>query len=279
MISLFLASLLLSNAPIDLQNNSLPSKMEVSISSFQLGSDIVDQVRNDYKNGKYTKFLSQMDEAFKKAKDKEEMEGLISLRKENSKVTLSQNFIHSYETIQQEKAKDLLNLVSDSKDSQFIKKIQSAVSPLTADEKRILDFHNKVPSPQYSNEENRLIEIELEYYYKVIHFDSQHSNDKMKKEKMIALNMEKMDRMVEVSKSFNDRNLKNSVENAAKLMDQRLAKTYDMNDLSAMARGKIKPTTPLEQKVAASVALSQDKLAKLHRDELLRLDDLQTAAK
>ena len=279
MISLLLASMLFANSPADIQNNSLTSQVEITNTSFQLGSDVVQKVRNDYSNGKYTKFLKQMDEEFIKAKGNGELEGLTSLRKENAKVMLSPNFIQSYESIQQEKAKDLLDLVSDSNDPIFVKKVQSAVSKLTLDEKKILDFHNKVPSPQYSNEENKLIEIELEYYSKIIHFDSHHSNDKLRKEKILVLNMEKMGRMVEASKQFKDQNLKTSVENTAKLVDQRLAKTYDMNDLSLMARGKVKPSTPLEQKVAASVALSQDKLAKLHRDELLRLDDLQTAVK
>ena len=56
----------------------------------------------------------------------------------------------------------------------------------------------------------------------------------------MALEMEKADRMLKASQSFEDKALQKAVENHVLLLDEQLAKSYDMSDLNNLAKGKFR---------------------------------------
>jgi hypothetical protein len=180
--------------------------------------------------------------------------------------------------IQDAKKEQLLEVVKGSEDSVFSQKVRSAAAGTSVTDDKIIALYGKVPGSGKNNDENTLIDLDLEYYYKGIHLDSSKQTDR--RDKHMVLEMEKTDRMLKASQSFEDKELQKSVETYASLLDDRLSRNYDMADLHDLARGKVKPTTPAEKEAAAAVSRAQGALADLHRHLLDSLDEQgQTAQK
>jgi len=276
-ISMILASILCAGAPAIAQEESREPKVtQTQENSFQLGSNAIPQLRADFEAGKYDEFLSEMDEAYKKANDGQELEGLIEIRKESANFSFPQEkLINGFDKIQQEKNSKLLKLVSESKDSLFVEKVRSAATPLAPSIQDSLStlasIRNKAPGTGASSDENKLIEIDLENHYKRIHLDSLAAMGQSvpdRKEKHMILEMQRMSQMAQAAANFQDQDLKKAVETASANHDAVLIRNYDMSDLNALARGKVKPQSATEEKAAAIVADSHEKFSDLNRNLL-----------
>ncbi len=275
-LALILASALCAGTPVATMSQSETITMTQPASNhFLLGSEVVQMVRADYTDGKYNEFLKEMDRDFKQAKKSNDLEGLIELRKETAQIKIHPDFAKAYRIIQDAKNKDLLNAASTLEKTEFTQKVESAAQSIAEMDDHLLALSYKVPGTGANSDENALIDIGLEYYYKAIHLDSLASKAPMadRKEKHMALEMEKMSRMVEASKSFTDKNLKSSIKDASIILDHRIAKSYDMSDLIALSKGKVKPLSTLEEKAATIVSNSQGDLAELHRVLLHTIDN------
>jgi hypothetical protein len=158
--------------------------------------------------------------------------------------------------------------------SPFSSKLLSATQSIADMDSHLAALNFKAPGTGATSDENTLIDISLEYYYKAIHLDSASAKSSIadRKEKHMALEVEKMDKMLAASKSFTDKNLKQAVEDSAAILDARMARSYDMSDLLALSNGKIKPTNQMEEKAATVVSTSQGQLSELHRHLLKTLD-------
>lgn len=264
-ICYLVATALCAGTPAMTQETPKQAIVQTVSNSYSVGSDVVQTVRNS----DYSQFLKDMDDDYLAAKKANQLEGLIEIRKESGKVKINPEFAKSYGIIQKAKNSELLNAVSKAEDSSFVTKVRSAAHAMPDVEPELLAVSYKAPGTGKNADENTLIEISLEYYYKTIHLDS--LGEKQTKEKHIALEIEKMDKMVAASKTFTDKKLKKAVEEAAAQLDERMAKAYDTSDLLALSRGKIKATSPLEEKVASIVSDSQGELADLHRQLLISL--------
>jgi hypothetical protein len=246
-----------------------------------MGSAVVGKVRADYKAGKYNEFLKEMDNAHREAKANNGLEGLIELRKETGKVSIHPEFVRSFSLIQDSKNKNLLALV-ESDDSLFAQKIRSAAASVPEESRLLNSLHYKAPQASDVNEdESAVVDIHLEYTYKAIHLDSlAASGDSIpdKREKHMALEMEKMDRLVNASQSFEDKELKQAIEQSASTVDQRLAKKYDLKDLHDLSTGRIKSASALEEKAASIVGNAQGQISELHRHLLNNLDSEEPIA-
>jgi hypothetical protein len=274
MISLFLASILCVGAPVSMEeksSNPTSSMVHGASHSFQLGTEVIQTIRESYTGGSYSKFLEKMDSDYAAAKKESALEGLIEIRKEGARAQIHPEFARSYRVIQDAKNQQLLEAVKGASDSTFVQKVQSAASGAPALDETILAICGKAPGSGKNDDENRLIDIDLEYYYKGIHLDSSNASDR--REKHMVLEMEKADLMLKASKNFEDKTLKAAVEKNRASLDERLARNYDMMDLNDLARGKIKPTTPAEKEAAMAVSRAQGALADLHRHLLDSLDE------
>ncbi len=281
MISLLLASVLCATAPVSVEENSsrsVASVAQVAPNSFQLGTEVVQKIRTEYANGSYSEFLATMDKDYASAKKESALEGLIEIRKEGARAQIHPEFARSYRVIQDVKNQQLLEAVKGSSDSIFVEKVHSAASLTPALDETMLAISGKAPGAGKNSDENALIDIDLEYYYKGIHLDSSNSVDR--RAKHMVLEMEKADRMVKASQNFEDKTLRVSVEKYNASLNERLARNYDMNDLNDLARGKVKPASQVEKDAAAAVSRAQGALADLHRHLLDSLDESgQTAQK
>lgn len=276
-LALILASALCAGSPLMAQSPepSTISLVQPAANHYLLGSQVVQMVRSDYIDGKYNKFLKEMDQDYQDAKKSNDLEGLIELRKETSKINIHPDFAKAYRVIQDSKNKDLLNAASTLEKTAFTLKVESAAQSISDIDDHLLALSYKVPGTGANSDENKLIDLGIEYYYKAIHLDSLSAKSTIadRKQKHMALEMEKMSRMVEASKSFTDKNLKSSIQDAATILDYRIAKSYDMSDLIALSKGKIKPLSTLEQKAATIISNSQGDLAELHRVLLHTIDN------
>ncbi len=276
-ISVILASILCAGAPVIAEDKaSEPTTALRQENNYQLGSAVIAQLRAAYLAGEYDEFLTEMDDAYNSAKKENELEGLIEIRTEAGKYSVPQEkLIQGFESIQKEKNSDLLKAVAESQDSLFVQKVRSAAAQLPGSTQEAMitlsSLRSKAPGSGMNSDENKLIEIDLENHYKVIHLDSLVAMGQSipdRKEKQFILEMQKMDRMVAAAKDFNDQKLKSAVESAVAGQDARLVKMYDMNDLNALAKGRVKPQTALEEQVATIVGNAHGKFADLNRDLL-----------
>lgn len=276
-LSLILASMLCAGSPaiVETPESKKTTAVQQASNHFKLGKEVVQAVRSDYSAGSYSEFLKDMDSDYKKAKKANELEGLIEMRKETAKVKIHPQFADSYRTIQEAKNKKLLQVAASDSQTPFADKLASATQSISDIDGQLLSLNFKAPGEGISSDENALIEINLEYYYKAIHLDSLAAKKSMadRKEKHMALEIEKMDRMVQAANSFTDTSLKESVMDAAAILDERMAKSYDISDLLALSKGKVKPISTQEEKAAAIVSNSQGELAELHRHLLNSLDN------
>jgi len=279
MISLILASILCAGTPSTVEEKSSGSTtVQVVPSSFSLGNEVIKKIRMDYQDGSYSDFLKKMDSDYASAKKESALEGLIEIRKEGARAQIHPEFARSYRVIQDAKKEQLLEAVKGSEDSVFTQKVRSAASGTSVTDDKVISLYGKVPGSGKNTDENTLIDIDLEYYYKGIHLDSSKQTDR--RDKHMVLEMEKTDRMLKASQSFADKELQKSVETYASLLDDRLSRNYDMADLHDLARGKVKPATQAEKEAAAAVSRAQGALADLHRHLLDSLDEQgQTAQK
>ena len=276
MKALLLSGILLTGSP--LLADAPAAKQTVAVApAMQLGADIVRQTRADYAAGKYNEFLKEMDKAYAEAKAGGELTGLIELRAAETPKP-SDAYLKGYDTVQKEKSKELLKAVAGQDDSLFVQKVRSAASkPTSSAEESALTslatLATKAPGSGSNADENKLIDIDLEYAYKSIHLDSLVANGKSmsdRKEKQLALKMARMDQMAKAANTFEDKSLKTQVGTIAARFDERLAKMFDAADLSALARGKVKPSSPLEEKIVAIYTSANEELAQLHLDEMMK---------
>jgi hypothetical protein len=287
MISLILTSLLCASAPLSSfavvaslgEASSTPAPTtQVAAPSYILGSEVVQTTREQYAEGSYRDFLNKMDKDYAAAKKESALEGLIEIRKEGARAQIHPEFARSYRVIQDLKNQQLLESVTGDDTSILSKKIHSATTAPKILDETLRSLSTKVPETGKNSDENALIDIDLEYYYKSIHLDSSKATERSAKH--MALEMEKGDRMLKASQSFEDKALQKAVENHVLLLDEQLAKSYDMSDLNNLAKGKFKPVSPAEKEAAAAVSRAQGALADLHRHLLDSLDENgQTAQK
>jgi hypothetical protein len=264
-ISTILAALFCATAPlasIEVQE----SKTEATQSSLKLGRELVSSVRSSYEKGEYSEFFSEMDESYKGA----DLSGLIQMRQKEIPVEFQEKWEEQFATLQKEKNSELLNAISDKDDSIFAQKVRSVAANISTPEQekalsKLNSFIAMAPNTGANKDENTLIDLDIEYEYKLLHSElpmSDVSPQKMK-EHQIALRMEKMDKMVAASKNFQDHTLKQAVGLAKANLDARMARNLDGADLNALVKGKEKPANETEENVYSIISSYQGQFSDL----------------
>ena len=267
-ISTILAAILCAAAPLASMEVKDP-KTEMRQSADQLGSRTVSSILAAYQNGDYREFFSGMDASHKAA----DLSGLTQMREKEIPLQFQQEWEQRFTDLRMEKNRDLLGAISDSDDSLFAEKVRSVAANLTTPEQekalsRLHSLLTMAPGTGANEDENRLIDIDIEYEYKILHAEIPSSDVSLQQqqEQQIALRMEKMDKMVEASKTFQDLSLKQAVGIAAATLDQRLARNLDGADLNALAKGKVKPSNETEEKVYSILSSYQGKFSDLMKE-------------
>lgn len=267
-INIILAALFCAVAPVN-SVVQIPSELEETAEPrLQLGKEVVSSIRSTYEKGGYRVFLEEIDASYKAA----DLSGLVQMREKQSPLEFQEEWELRFLEFQKQKNKDLLASISDSDDSVFAQKVRSYASLLTPEQEKALKKINRyiamAPSTGANADENRLIEIDLEYEYKLLYatLPNQDLSSREIKAHQIALRMEKMDKMVEAAKQFQDHELKKNVGTAADVLDTMLARSFDGADFNVLLKSNAKPTNSIEKNVYAVLSLHQEKLSELMKE-------------
>ena len=267
-ISTILAALFCATAPVA-SIVEITSQSESVQSNFQLGKETVASVRSSYENGRYNQFLSEMDEAHRNA----DLSGLIKMRSKQVSVEFQEDWEQQFLSLQNEKSRDLLAAIDDKDHSVFALKVRSsAAAVLTPGQEKAISkinsFISMAPGTGANEDENALIDLDLEYEYKLLHakLPTNEISPRELRAQQIALRMEKMDKMVQASKNFGDADLKNTVKIAADTLDARLARNLDAADLNASLKKNAKPANNSEESVYSILSLYQGKFSDLMKE-------------
>lgn len=258
-----LAAVLCATAPIaSVQPAEI--KQEQNQTNLRLGKDFVASVRAAYNNGEYDTFLKEMDASYKDA----DLSGLIEMRQEAKlpEKYLSQE--QQFFDLQKQKNKDLLAVLSDKDSSIFAQKVRSVAGEIYTPEQekaiaRFATYYIKAPNTGANSDENTLIDLDLEYQYKLLHIYMPAASTEHRLEYALALRMEKMDRMVAAAKNFQDLDLKKAVGIASSNFDAKLARNLDGDDLYKMVKAKVKPNNAVEEQVYSILASYQAQFSDL----------------
>ena len=271
-ISIILSSILCAASPLIAQDAPKPAA-EQTLTQIQFGSDAIALIRADYQSGKYDELLTELDESYKQVQSESQLSGLADMRASIQPVPNLSQWEEQGLHLQKERSAALLSALSS--DDAFAEKVRSAAASLSPEEEQawlqLSHYRTMTPLSGQNADENRLIDLDLEYEYKALHLDmplTQNQPVADRHEKHIALRMQKMERMAEVSKSFQSEALKETVQLASQSFDKRLVQQRDLGDLMALAKGKQKPQNSQEQKIASILASYQEKYSDLTKQFL-----------
>lgn len=274
-MNMILAAFLCSSASLTAQEG--PQKPTSALPAVKvkvkLGQEEIAAIRRGYEAGQYDAFLEEMDSAYQKTKENNQLAQLSEMRKGPFDPAQSD----SVKVLQEQKRQELLQSVKGEKESPLVQKILSASgAPLSKEEQgaidRLASLHFLAPGSGKSRDENQLIDLDLEYECKALHVSGPSIDGKPLvdlREKFAVLRMEKMDKMSALSKGFEDASFKQTIQLAKEHFDERLAQSWDLADLHALARGKAKTSSALEEKVVSIVSSYQEKffdLSKSHEE-------------
>jgi len=264
-ISTILAAVLCATAPLAAVE-ATETKTEQTQFKSTLGKETISSIRAAYEKGEYDTFLKEMDTSYSQA----DLSGLTDMRQKPLPTDFYTKWEDQFLSLQKQKNQELLAALSDNDHSLFAQKVRSLAGQIYTPEQekaalKIGSLISKAPNTGINNDENTLIAIDLEYEYKLIHaaMPTDNTSPQQRSEQAIVLRMEKMDRMVEASKSFHDLSLKQAVGLASTNFDVSLARNLDGADLNKLVKGKVKPTNDTEEKVYSILSSYQGQFSDL----------------
>ncbi|MDP1607736.1 MAG: hypothetical protein Q8L98_00280 [Chlamydiales bacterium] len=280
-ISLSLAALLCSTAPIFAETAmQSPQQVQVQETNLPNNEEFVSFVRDQYKAGKYQKFLEKMDQDYNQAKTDGGLDGLIAMRKEDALIAAeysskAEQWKKMAKNWTEEKNKELLKLIDSSDNSPLAQKIRSVAMEIDSSSEKTLDYFVHLrelnPGEGKNQDENFLIEQDLALEYKQIHLDSISSLERWTpavQEQRLALRLESMEKTLAASEQFKDQELRQKAVTLAGMLDLYYAKQMNAVDLHRLAMGTITPTNDLEKQAAAILSAYEGKFSDLSKDIL-----------
>lgn len=229
----------------------------------------VAQIRSGYLDGKYDAFLNEMNDAYEKGF---ENEGLSRLAKERTSEWLDSEWVAKERLLTKERDNSLLEAVQ-GQDTAFASKVRNISQEITTPEQekaidRLHHFRQMGPNSGKNKDENAVIDLDLEYEYKAVQIDLPLMDGQTIKpsfEKHFVLLMEHADKLLAAAQGFEDELLKVDIALYAQNFDDRLAQSWDQQDLYAMLKGKKKFQDQAQAKVASLLKIHQEKIADLTR--------------
>lgn len=190
-----------------------------------LGRDAVEQVRKDYEAGLYDSFLADETANFEEVKVSGALKEFAALRGLSEK-----------SSVQEKQIEDLVEKI-DPQDTLFVEKLRFVKGESFTEEehqsfKRLKGLRNLLPGEGKTELENKLIDLDVEYEYKMVHVSST-SKENVRK-KLAALHMEHIDKMTLLAKAFQEDSLEKTVEVYRSSMDKRLSLAWDESDLAKL---------------------------------------------
>jgi len=267
-LSILLTVLSIGTSPLVATESSASDKKIEQLAQAQqkLGAQAIAEIRAKYENGDYNLFLKELDESYQAARDKNQLTQFIEMRE--GLADDWQKWDEQARKLQELKGRELIAAMETENDSIFKQKVLSAADNTATAEQdsalfRIATLRQMAPGTGANSDENKLIDLDLEYEYKALHISMPGKPVADLKEKQIVLRMEKAQKMVDLSMAFEDASLKKDVVLYVQELDHRLAQNWDTIDLNMLVNGKQKPENSAEEKVALILTQYQEKFSDL----------------
>lgn len=267
-MQIILAALTLATAELAVQQIQEPSK-EIQAVQREVSHDSIDQIRKDYVAGKYKALFEELDASYQEVRENNGLQNLAEMRL--GPIPNDAKWEGIMKETLQKRNQELLKLVKN--DSSFLsEQVRRATLPLASEVDasfhQLAKLQTLAPGKGSDVDENQIIDIDFEYEYKALHLDLPllmgQKGEKIW-EKQIALKMEKMDRMLEASRSFQNEPLKKAIETLHAHFDALLTQSANMTDLMKIAKN---PTNLMEDKLASILMKYQEKFADLSKEFL-----------
>lgn len=228
------------------------------------GNQVVQEIDSAYQEGEYDSFLRQMHEHFQNAGRAGALRGIF----ESAKVAMSDRLndviaglkAHRTEIARLNKERDqkLLEAIAGNPEEEIVQKVDSVVfSSPTLDQDDILKeleaLKFEIPETALATIENKISALETEYYIKSLLLDIGAQQAKTPPtdtdKKKTILQLEKLDKMEEAAKDFNDPIWINKIEKAKAAFRAEKAFRMDYKVLENLGKGIIPVQNPVEEKV------------------------------
>jgi hypothetical protein len=276
-LTILLAVLSLGTWPLIGQESSVSTTgVEQSVVAQQkLGSMAILEIRKGYENGEYDSFLKELDDSYLAAREKNQLEQLIEMREGISSDW--EKWDREAKKIQEQRGRELLAAMENEEDSLLKDKVLSTTAKVMTEEQdealaHLITFRHMAPGTGKNSDENKLIDLDLEYEYKSLHIGMPGKVASEQKEQQMVLRMEKARKMVALSTTFKDPLLKKEMGLYVQNLDQRLAQSWDVIDLNSLAHRTEKPASVTEEKVISILNQYQEKFSDLAQ-QLLAEDE------
>ncbi len=232
-----------------------------------LGNQWSQDIATSYKEGDYQKFLNDLDADYQNHKKNWKFDDLLENRKKIADVTKqfeSSPAINEKDLELQEKVnllkekrnRKLMKLCTSNPHEEISQTIRNTIFfTLSEKEEQSLSFVNQLET-KFKGEgksplENKLIDLDIEYWLKGLHLGTKIATDKLTPEdyarKLLVLKLEKLKRMEEICQ--NDEELREHFTTVRSVLPRLQGAKYDENILKGLGKGKIEPKNDVEKKV------------------------------
>lgn len=232
----------------------------------RLGKEAISKIRSDYLAGKYATTFKQLDVAYEESSKEDGLKNLAEMRIGPMQDQAAWEAV-MMKTLTERNAE--LKKVVDGKEGNISLKVLSAITTHDPKVDEALSalgrLHTLAPGQGNNEDENQIINIDFEYEYKTLYLDMPvmtGQKEEAAREKQIALKMEQLDRMLAISKDFQDESLKSAIETVHSHLDELLAQNWDMTDLHALTRNA---QTPTEENISKVLTNYREKFSELSK--------------
>ncbi|MBS0629496.1 MAG: hypothetical protein JSS30_04640 [Verrucomicrobia bacterium] len=226
------------------------------------GQQIVAEVEATYQKGEYEIFLEQLDEQYQRAGKAGVLRGVFESAKAVMPVSATVKDQKEYRSelakLDKERNEQLLDAIGNNKDSAIGQKIEEISSYKISQEQievlaELDTLKYQVPQDTKATIDNKIAALEVEFYIKSLLLDiaSQKSGSSAEElnKKKIALALQKLDRMEEAAKDYDDEIWMKKIALAKEGFRADKAYKMDVAVLKELAAGNINPENPVEEKV------------------------------
>ena len=247
-----------------------------SVENSLTGEEAITALRQSYEAGNYENLLVDFEADYKTLVEDGSFDEFVKMREplpEDEKLdAIAKEWEAQYRDLIVERNAKLVTACNGQGDELVCKRVASLLTELPDDQKQALNYLSslrlKSPEMAANADEQKLIEIDLASEFKMIHLDAEHAAKPVENraEKQIVLRMDMMKQMVEASKSFENKSLKETVSLASQSLDAMQARIWDLNLLNATMK---KPSSDVEKAVASILGEHKERSQDLYQKEFL----------
>ena len=269
-LAFFAASSLSAQSPDKNREHTAP------IQTKRTGQEVLASLREGYQNGTYDAFLANLRADYQTFVKSGKFDEFVQMRDiplgDEKLLQLSSHFDALHQKLIDERNQELKSVIEQQNDPIIKQRVQSILTPLSDEQRDALHYlaslRFKTPDKGTSDDEKKLIEIDLVSEFNLVHLDSQYAqkpfDDRI--EKHVIINMEMMRQMKDAASSFENSQLKKKIEQATSAFDTWQARSWDMRELNNLVK---KPGSDFEKKIASILSSYQVKKDDLYQKEFL----------